>query len=89
VGGDSGNWFGGSGRKGLTRAGVPQQCNPQSGERRWGLGGAVVGTGKVVEGAHVIGGELGVVSRGSERGQSGCSWWLSDSEQSEVWGDAG
>jgi hypothetical protein len=44
----------------------------------------VEGAGKVVEVAHGVGAELGSVSRGSERGQSGYSRRPSDAEQGKV-----
>jgi hypothetical protein len=42
----------------------PRRRNPRGGERRWWRGRAVEGTGKVIEGAHGVGAELGAVLGG-------------------------
>jgi hypothetical protein len=78
-----GTGLGGSGRKGLTGDGGSTVVQS---EQWWGRGGAVEGAGKVVEGAHSVGVELGAVSGGggSEWGWSGRSWWLNDDEQGGV-----
>jgi hypothetical protein len=55
----------------LTGARVPWRRNPCGGECRWWHEGAAEGASMVDEGTHSVGTKLGVVLRGSERGQSG------------------
>jgi hypothetical protein len=63
--------LGGSGRKGLTRAGDSMAAQTK---RRWWSRGAVEGTDKGFEGAHSVGVELGVLTGCSKRGRSGGLW---------------
>jgi hypothetical protein len=63
--------WGVQGGRGSPEQGVPQWHKPSGGEQRWWRRGAAEGTGKGVEGAHGVGAELGAVTGGLERGQSG------------------
>jgi hypothetical protein len=72
------------GGRGSPEQGVPWQCKPSGGERRWWSRGATEGTGKGVEGAHGVGAELGALMGCSERGQSGGPRWLNDSKHDDT-----
>jgi hypothetical protein len=61
--------------------GVPWRRNSSGEECRWWRGGVAEGVGKVVEGAHNVGAELGAVSRGSERAVRGGSAMASKAAQ--------
>jgi hypothetical protein len=46
--------------------GVPWWCNSGDGDRQWWLGGVAEGVGKVIEGAHGVGAEVGRCQGGRE-----------------------